>query len=99
MRQVRNSVHLDFDRNGDLLLNLFGRPARPLRDDGYIVIGDIGISLNRKVVKSSHAADNKYDHNGQHDEPVVKREIDYLPNHSPVLENRYGLLRPRAAAI
>ena len=51
MREMRNSIHLDFDRNRDLLLHLLGGPAGPLRDDGCVVVRDIGIGLDGQVMK------------------------------------------------
>ena len=46
MGEVRQAVHHDLERNGDLLLHLFRRPARPLRDHLDIVIGDVRLGFN-----------------------------------------------------
>jgi len=51
MRQVRDTIHNDLERDGDLLLHLFGGPARPLRNDLDVVVGDVGIRLNRQVAE------------------------------------------------
>ena len=48
---MRNPVHHDLDRNRDLLLDLLGDVSRPLRDDLHVVVGDVGISLHREVMK------------------------------------------------
>ncbi len=51
VHDARNPVHHDFERNGDLLLDLFGGDSRPLRDDLDVVIGDVGISFHGEIVE------------------------------------------------
>ena len=46
---VRHSGHLNFDRDGDLLLDFFGGSARPLGDDGHVVVRDVRIGLDRQL--------------------------------------------------
>ena len=49
MNHARNAVHHGFERNGDLLLDLLGGDARPLRDDIDVVVGDVRIGLDRQM--------------------------------------------------
>jgi hypothetical protein len=51
MLQVRQPVHHDFNGDGDLLLHLFGRAARPLRDDLHVVVGYIRISFDGQILE------------------------------------------------
>ena len=39
--EMRNAVHLNFDGDGDLLLDFFGGAAGPLGDDLHVVVGDV----------------------------------------------------------
>ncbi len=55
MFQVRKPVHHDFDGNRDLLLHFFGRPARPLRDDLDVVVGDVGVRFDGQVAERNDA--------------------------------------------
>src|SRR5579883_1654065 len=48
---VGHSGHLRLDRNCDLLLHFFSGPAWPLRNYRNVVVGNIGISLDRQIVK------------------------------------------------
>ena len=50
-----NAVHHGFDGNGDLLLNLLRRYARPLRDDVDIIVGHVGIGFDRQTMKRHNA--------------------------------------------
>ena len=49
----------DFDRNRDLLLDFFGGAAGPLRDHLDVVIGNVGIGFDRKIVKRNRAPDQQ----------------------------------------
>ena len=75
-------VHHDFDRNRDLLLDLFGRAARPLRDHLDVVVRDVGIGFHRQIVERDGAPDEQQ-HGGCQDdqEAVVEGEINQCPNH------------------
>ncbi len=55
MGNARDTVHPDLKWNGDLLLDLFGGDPRPLRNDFDVVIGDVGICLDRELVKGNRA--------------------------------------------
>src|SRR5580693_2603267 len=81
MREVRQPVHLDFDGNGDLLLDLFGGAAGPLGDDLDVVVGDVGIGLDGKVVEGD-GAPGEEDDGCAYDEPsIVQGKIDEAANH------------------
>ena len=49
MLKMGDSVHLDFDRNGDLLLDLFSGTAGPLCDDLHPRIRHVRIGLDRQA--------------------------------------------------
>ncbi len=49
--QVRDAVHHDFDGDGNLLFHFFSGVARPLRDDLHIVVGYVGVGLDRQIVE------------------------------------------------
>ena len=55
MQQMREAVHLDFDRYGDLLLNFLRSASRPLRNHLDPGVGNIGISFYRKILESDDA--------------------------------------------
>jgi len=81
MLHVGDARHLDFDGRRDLLLNLFGGASRPLRDHLDIVVGDVGIGLDRKVVER-HSAPTKEQDGCPQDEPsIVQREINQASDH------------------
>ena len=83
MRHMRNAVHHDFERNRDLLLHLLGGDSRPLRDDLDVVVRDVGIGFDRKLMERNRAPDEQQKRRRQHQKAVVQREIDELANHSP----------------
>ena len=78
MLQVRNAVHHDFERNGDLLLHLFGRNAGPLGDDLDVVVGDVGIGLHRKAAEGNDAPDEEQQGDGEHQEAVCRAKSTAL---------------------
>ena len=51
MNHVRDAVHCDFERDRNLLLDLFGGDARPLRDDFDIVVGYVWICFDGELMK------------------------------------------------
>ena len=55
MGHVRDAGHLNLDRDGDLLLDLFGGAAGPLGDDLDVVVGDVGIGLDGEIVEGDRA--------------------------------------------
>src|SRR5262249_38440931 len=59
MFQMRNPIHRDLERNGDLLLHLLRGNAGPLSDYLNVVIGDIRVSLDRKVAEGNDTPDEQ----------------------------------------
>ena len=66
---------------GNLLLDLFGRASRPLRDDLDVVVGDVRIGLDGKVVKRDDAPTEEQDGEAKDQPAVVQRKIDETANH------------------
>ena len=81
MGHVRNAGHLDFDRHGDLLLDLFGGAAGPLRDDLDVVVGDVGVGLDGKVVEGDDSPAEEHDRKTDDQPAIVQRKIDETSNH------------------
>ncbi len=84
MNHVRDAVHCYFKGNGDLLLDLLGGDARPLRDDFHIIVGHVGIRFDGKLMKRNCAPAKKQDRGSKHHEAVLEREIDKPANHFTV---------------
>ena len=59
MFEVRDPVHHDLDRNGDLLFHLFGGPPGPLRDDLDVVVRDVRVRFDREIVKRDRSPDKE----------------------------------------
>src|SRR5271167_4071576 len=81
MRKIRNPVHLDFNRYGDLLLHFFRSSSRPLRDHLHPSVSYVWIGLDGQVVERDHAPDKKEERHAQNNEAVVQSEIDERANH------------------
>src|SRR5690348_14359083 len=81
MRQVRYPIHLNLDRNGYLLFDLFRCPTRPLRDDVDVVVGHIRISFHGQAAKRDGPPDEQKNGNCQDDEAIVQSEIDETAQH------------------
>src|SRR6185437_12443043 len=81
VRHAGYAIHGHFDRDRDLLLDLLGGDAGPLRDDFDVVVGDVGIGLYRKVVERQDAPGEEQNAHRYYQDPVLKREIDQLPDH------------------
>ncbi len=81
MGHVRDAGHLDFNRRRNLLLDLFGGAARPLRDDLDIVVGDVRVSLHWKIVEGDDAPAEEHDRKTEDQPTVVQRKIDETSNH------------------
>src|SRR5579871_6371724 len=82
MDHLRYAVHRDFERNRDLLLDLFRRDSRPLGDYLYIVISDVGIGLDREALKGNDSAGEKDQGEGQYQQAIVESEVNDTSNHS-----------------
>src|SRR5271167_5237021 len=81
MHNLRDTVHDDFKRNGDLLLDLFRRNTWPLGNDLDVVVGYVGISLDRQPFERNYPSSEKQQCETQHQEPVVQSEINDSTNH------------------
>ncbi len=81
MHDMRNTIHHDFKRDRDLLLNLFRRNSRPLRNHFDIVVGDVGISLNRQMTESDDAPSEKNQGEGQHEQAIAESKVNDPANH------------------
>ena len=79
--QVRDAVHHDLERNGNLLFHFFGGAAGPLRDDLDVVVGDVRIGFHRQIVKRNAAPDEQQHGRHHHQKAVVQREIDQRADH------------------
>src|SRR5262249_42458655 len=69
------------DRDGDLLLDLLGGAAGPLRDDVDVGVGDIGVGFDGELVKRDRAPDQDHESQRHDEDAVVQREIDQGANH------------------
>src|ERR1700722_9130197 len=78
---MRNAIQFDFQRNCDLLLDLFGRVSRPLRDDLRVGVGNVGIRLNREIVKRDDAPHEQHQRTTQHHQAVSQSKIDHGADH------------------
>src|SRR5215469_8286788 len=78
---MRNAVHLDFGRNGDLLLYLLSRASRPLGNHLYPGIRDIRVRLDGQTMERNHAPDEEKKRNAQYNKAVLQRKIDKRANH------------------
>ncbi len=84
MFQVRQSVHHDFERNGNLLLDFLCRASRPLRDDLDVIVGHVGIGFDRQPLKGNDAPEKQQRSHYHHQETVAEREFDDCPDHGPI---------------
>ena len=74
--QVRDAVHDDLDGNRNLLLNFLRRPSRPLGNDRDVVVGDVRIGLNRKIMEGNRSPNQQQNGRREHQEAVAERKID-----------------------
>ena len=81
MLQVGNARHLNLDRDGDLLLDLFCGAPRPLGNDLHVVVGNVGIGLDRKIVEGDNAPGKEQDSRTHHEPAIVESEIDEAADH------------------
>src|SRR6516164_1265347 len=81
MLQMRNAVHLDFDRDRNLLFHFFCGTPRPLGDDLNPRVRNVRISLHGQFLECNRSPNKKKQSEAQDNETVVEREIDKLANH------------------
>src|SRR5215813_6951143 len=83
MRDMWNAVHCNFERNGDLLLDLFCSDSGPLRDDFNVVVGNIRISLDRQRVESYHSRAQKKQSQRYDKKSLIECKVYNPANHCP----------------
>ena len=81
MLQVREAVHHDFDRNGDLLFHFLRGPPGPLCDHLHIVVGDVGIRFDRQVFEGDHTPGEKQNRDGYDEQAIAQGESDNSADH------------------
>ena len=81
MLHVGNARHDNFQRDRHLLLDLFGRAAGPLGDDGDVIIGNVRIGFDGQIVEGDGAPDEEQNGGRQDHETVIQCKIDQTPNH------------------
>ena len=81
MLQMRNAVHLNLDRNRDLLFDLFGSAPRPLRNNLHVVVGDIGVGFDRQIMKGESAPPKQKNCPNNDDKAIIQSKIDQSTNH------------------
>ena len=81
MHDMRDAVHDDFERNRDLLFDLFCRNPWPLRDDLDVVIGHVGIRLNGQSLERNNPPSKKDQCQSQDKKAVAESEINDSANH------------------
>ena len=81
MGHARDAVHRDFERNRDLLLDLFGGDSRPLGDDLNVIVGHVGIGFNGKSVKRDDSRAHQQERESQHEGAFVEGKVDYPADH------------------
>src|SRR5579872_3734284 len=69
-----NGVHGQFDRDGDKFLHFFGAPSRPLCNDCYFGVGDIGKGLDRHGLESVHAIRGQQEGSEKNEVLILKGE-------------------------
>src|SRR5580704_16202816 len=83
MLQVRDAGHLNFSRNRYLLFDVFCRMPRPLGNDVYVVVGDIRICFDWKVVKRNNAPREEQKSSTEYEKSIVQCKVDDPSNHCP----------------
>src|SRR5262249_36754937 len=81
MLQMRDSVHLNFNRNGNLLLDFLGCAARPLGDDLHPNVGNVRVSFDRQRLECHHAPEKEQHCHAQDDEPIIEGLINQKADH------------------
>src|SRR5271156_3211543 len=85
MLEMRNSVHLNFNGDGDLLFDFFGGATGPLGDDLDVVVRHVRIGFDGEVVERNGAPNQQQSGEPQNDELIVE-SVDYeSANHWPSL--------------
>src|SRR5487761_194721 len=74
--QIRNAVHLDFERNGNQALDFLRRVAGPLRDEFHHRRRKIGVRVPRHALKRNRAANDERDDEKENQKPLAQGELD-----------------------
>src|SRR5579885_3867749 len=82
MDNAWDSIHRDFEGNGHLLLDLFRRNARPLRDHLDVVVGHVRVCLDPKGVERNRSPGKQEQPYSQDEKTIVKGEIDCVAEHA-----------------
>src|SRR5271157_166898 len=101
VRAVGYAAHTVLDGDGDLLLHLLGRYARPLRDDPGVIVGGVGIGLDIQMHELNNAQAEQKDTEGQHHPAVAQGKIDNSANHclSPLFSRIDWRVSPCCCAV
>src|SRR3984885_5258331 len=83
MLEVRDAGHLNFGRNRYLLFDVLSRMPRPLSNDVDVVVGDIRICFDWKIVKRNDAPREEQNSPTQYEKTIIQRKVDDPPNHCP----------------
>lgn len=78
---MRKAVHLNLNRDRNLLLDFFCSPPRPLGDDLNVVVRHVGIRFDRQIMKRDAAPDQKEYSDGDDDYFIAQGEINDEPDH------------------
>ncbi len=82
MVEMRDTVYGDFKRNRHLLLDLFGGMAWPLSDDLDVIVGDVRVRFDRKIVERNCAPDQQECGGDHNQKSIVQRKINEDPDHA-----------------
>src|SRR5713226_768740 len=78
---VRDAVHRDFQRDTDLLFDLFCGDSGPLGDDVDVVVGNVRIGFHGKLMKRNRSPPKQKKGRCEDQESVVQGKIYKLANH------------------
>src|SRR5215469_2856635 len=81
MLEMRSAIHLNFDRNGDLLFHFLRRSPGPLCNHLHPRIRHIRIRFDRQSFESDNAPHEKNRCHTQNDEAIVEGIVDNRSDH------------------
>jgi hypothetical protein len=73
-----DGIQPDLNRNRHKLLDFFRTPARPLRDDGNLRVGNVRKSFDRRVLVTDKTRNYGQRCEEEYKKPVLQRERDYI---------------------
>src|ERR1700761_8294402 len=83
MLQVRDTGHLNLGRNRYLLFDVLCGMPRALGNDVDVVVGDIRIGLDWKIVKRNDAPREEQKGPTEYKKAIIQGKVDDPPNHCP----------------